>query len=289
MITVCLLYQQLVKPIDDVYRFMDETASSAVKTKVLTEMVDTGIDPIYFIDSKVVDSDESGICIENVTITNPSGDKTLAMYDKIDIPSKKVVALKGANGCGKTTLVRSLIRYYKNSKGNIKVFGKDIDEYSQSELTSVIYYSPQVSFFIAGTVRDNLTYGIHGIVSDEELVNALQKVKLFGNYEGVIALDPYVALDFEISEGAKELSGGMKQRLALARAFIRTPKLFIFDEITANLDSVATEYVLSNIEEYAKEIGAGIIYISHESEVVDRCDVIINLVNQAKDALKSAA
>ena len=74
----------------------------------------------------------------------------------------------------------------------------------------------------------------------------------------------------------------MKQRLALARAFLHTPKMFIFDEITANLDEFATHMVLDSIENYAKEIGAGIVYISHESSVVDRCDEVIEIVNLAK-------
>ena len=93
--------------------------------------------------------------------------------------------------------------------------------YSQKELTSLLYYSPQSSFFIAGSIRDNLKYGLKNEVSDNELVAALEKVRLYGNYEGVIAEKPEDALEISISEGAKELSGGMKQRLALARAFLR--------------------------------------------------------------------
>ena len=109
----------------------------------------------------------------------------------------------------------------------------------------------------------------------------MAKVRLYGNYEGVIANHAEDVLSYKITEGAKELSGGMKQRLALARAFLRTPKMFIFDEITANLDENATHMVLDGIEMYAKEIGAGILYISHESSVLGRCDEVIELVNLA--------
>ena len=77
----------------------------------------------------------------------------------------------------------------------------------------------------------------------------------------------------------------MKQRLALARAFLRKPTLFVFDEITANLDDFSTDMVLTNIEEYAKSIGAGVIYISHEKNVVDRCEEIIHLNNMVKKNL----
>ena len=101
-----------------------------------------------------------------------------------------------------------------------------------------------------------------------------------GHNDTVIHIDPKEALACMISEKADELSGGMKQRLSLARAFLRHPKMYVFDEITANLDKDATNYVLSNIESYAKKISAGIVYISHDQMVLDRCDMIIALKNK---------
>lgn len=173
------------------------------------------------------------------------------------------------------------------------MFGKPQKDYSQKELTETLFYSPQVSFFVEGTVRDNLLYGIEESVSDERMIHALRMVHLTGtgHKDTVIDADPEKALDSHISEKAEELSGGMKQRLALARAFLRTPKMFIFDEITANLDEAATDYVLGNIESYAACIGAGIIYISHDSKVVSRCDRVVELVNKLreKNRVSSAA
>lgn len=279
VITVCLLFQQLIKPVDDVYRFMDEIASSIIKAKALLEINDEGIDSVYDIKSTDKTNKGDGISFENVVIRNPEGNKVIAEYENIYIPGGKRIALVGPNGCGKTTMVRGLIRYFKPESGTITLFGNNQDKYSQEELTSMVYYSPQRSMFVAGTVRDNLRYGIKNEVSDDDLIAALEKVHLFGNYEGVIAVEPYAALDTCISEGAKELSGGMKQRLALARAYLRRPKMFIFDEITANLDDAATDFVLTNLESYAESLGAGVIYISHDQKVVDRCDVVVEAVN----------
>lgn len=285
VITVCLLFQQLVKPVDDVYRFMDEIASSVIKAKALIEVTSLGVDPIFEIESVKKDISNTGITLEDVVITNPEGNRELAIYENVSIPLGKRVALVGPNGCGKTSLVRCLNRYYPHSIGKVTIFGNTQEMYSQKELTSLLYYSPQSSFFIAGSIRDNLKYGLKNEVSDNELVAALEKVRLYGNYEGVIAEKPEDALEISISEGAKELSGGMKQRLALARAFLRKPTLFVFDEITANLDDFSTDMVLTNIEEYAKSIGAGVIYISHEKNVVDRCEEIIHLNNMVKKNL----
>ena len=83
-----------------------------------------------------------------------------------------------------------------------------------------------------------------------------------------------------VSEGGSNLSGGMRQRLSLARVFLRTPRLFILDESTANLDENTGDAVLSNIEEYAESISAGLVYIAHNENVVNRCDTVIELENK---------
>lgn len=282
VITICLLFQQLIQPIDEVYRFMDETASSVIKAKALLEVASCPSDEIFDICSSEESADDSDIRIEDVVVTNPEKSISLAWYENIVIPSGKIVALQGPNGCGKSSLVRCLTRYYPHTQGRITIFGKDQEKIDQKQLTDMLYYTPQTSFFIAGTVRENLMYGIEREVRDEELIAALQRVHLVGagHKDTVIRIDPKEALDCMIGEKADELSGGMKQRLSLARAFLREPKLYMFDEITANLDKDTVNYVLSNIELYAREIGAGIVYITHDQKVVDRCDNIITLSNK---------
>lgn len=284
VITVCLLFQQLIKPIDEVYRFMDETASSVIKARALIEVTGKPSDDVFSIHSSGESISSNEIQIEDVIVTNPEKDTQLAWYDRITIPANKVVALQGANGCGKTSLIRCLDRYYPHTQGKILMFGRNQDSYDQKELTDILYYTPQISFFIAGTIRENLIYGIDRPVSDDELIKALEDVNLVGNNhpDTVISIDPIDALDFMIGEKAEELSGGMKQRLSLARAYLRSPKLYVFDEITANMDSNCRDLVLTNFETHAKEIGAGIIYISHDRGVIDRCEIIIPLDNKIK-------
>ena len=87
-------------------------------------------------------------------------------------------------------------------------------------------------------------------------------------------------LEMNVTEGGNNLSGGMRQRLSLARVFLRAPRLFIFDESTANLDEITGNAVLHNIEMYAESIRAGIVYIAHNENVVKRCDEVIELKNR---------
>ena len=164
------------------------------------------------------------------------------------------------------------------------MFGNDLDGYSQRELTDKLFYIPQKAFFFAGTIRDNLIYGIERTVTDEEMRSALRKACLLDVLIEKVSKHSTTTVDdilsYEIGEGGIGLSGGECQRLSLARAFLRKPKLYIFDESTVNLDAVTADKVLTNIEEYAKAIKAGVVYISHDKNVVERCDTVIRVNNK---------
>lgn len=101
VITVCLLFQQLVKPIDEVYRFMDETASSVIKAKALIEVTASPCDAVFDIQSSGEAASSSEIHVDDLVVTNPEKDTPLAWYDSVTIPADRIVALQGANGCGK--------------------------------------------------------------------------------------------------------------------------------------------------------------------------------------------
>lgn len=287
VITVCLLFQQLIKPVDEVYRFMDETASSVVKAKVLTEVFSEEEDEVFSVSHHNTETASNEIVLNDVLITDPKKTKALAHYDRLIIPGNEVVALAGPSGCGKTTLVRCLDRFYPYIRGSVHVYGKNLDDYTQSELTEDICYVPQSTFFFSGTIRDNLVYGLKREASNTELYEALKKACILDSLlDKVMESDSknHDVLALEVSENGENFSAGQRQRLTLARAFLRTPKLFIFDESTANLDGDSMEGVLNNLERHARKHSAGILYISHDERVVNRCDHVIHLHNLlAKD------
>lgn len=295
VITVCLLFQQLIKPIDEVYRFMDETAASVVKARVLVEVTAESMDSVFSIESTSKEEMTKDIIIKNVLITEPSGENVLASYDYVHIPTNSITGIVGESGCGKTTLMRCLNRYYPFSVGRISLFGSDINSYCQQELTDVLMYLPQKTHFFAGSIRANLTYGLSHKVADEEMIDALRKAclyealasKISKEIRSNVSLCENKVLTYSIGEGGSGLSGGEGQRLSLARAFLRTPKVFIFDESTTGLDDITVEKVLDHIEEYAKSIGAGVIYVSHDERVVKRCNSVIKLHNKLKDMLEN--
>ena len=264
--TVCFLFLQMLKPIDEIYRFMDEGSASLIKAEALLEIFSCELDPIFEIENSNNDSRvyEPEIKFEDVKIND-------LFYKNLNIPCGGKTALSGETGCGKSTVALAIIRFFTH-KGNIKIFGRDINSITQHELAELVHYVPLDKRFFAGTVRENLIYGLDRKISDDEAIEALKLSCLYSDFDSSI-------LDRELGEGGSGLSAGQQQRLALARAFLRKPKLYIFDESTANLDVLTAEKVLNNIETHAKNIGAGIIYISHDSNVMKRCDEIIHLKN----------
>ena len=295
IITVCLLFQQLIKPIDEIYRFLDETASSFTKCKSIMELFGESSDLTFSIERREAEDSDHLIEICDVDILSPAG-VPIASYDRIEIDGRKKTAIRGESGCGKTTLIRCLTRYYgcDRQKGAVKVFGKDLYQYTNEELADTLCYVPQTTYLFAGSIRDNLVYGLSDHFSKRELVGALEKACLYGDLasnvkklsadlSGSGKYDESVinrVLEMNVSEGGSNLSGGMRQRLSLARVFLREPRLFILDESTANLDEITGSAVLRNIEEYAQSIGAGLVYIAHNENVVNRCDAVIELENR---------
>ena len=261
--TVCFLFLQLVKPIDEVYRFLDEGSASLIKVKALLNIAFQDVDPIFSIRSTgAAPQAEPEIRFDGVAVNG-------LKYPDFSIPCGGETALCGESGCGKSTVALALLRYFPH-RGKITLFGRDLGDISQEELTQLAHYVPLEDRFFSGTVRENLVYGIDRQVSDREAMEAMEKACLLDALGDAL-------LGKELGEGGKGISSGQQQRLALARAFLRTPKLFILDESTANLDEAVKERVLDNLEAHARACGAGILHISHDKAVVERCGVAISL------------
>lgn len=286
VVTVCLLFQQLLKPVDDMYRFMDDTASCAVKIKILQELMSRPQDAVFDTPDGGFIPQGSEICLKNVIITAPGENEeeyiSLAAYENLRIPTSGSIALQGSTGCGKTSLFRAIMGFYPYSQGNITLFGEEVSRYSRKELSNLLCYVPQNAFFFAGSIRDNMLYGIENEVSDDQLLDALHKACLLSELSEQNKCFSYAVLDLPVAESGKNFSGGQRQRLALARAFLRKPRLFLLDEITVGLDDSTADLVLTNLEQYAAAEHAGILHISHEERVVKRCKLIILITNLLK-------
>lgn len=288
VITIMLLFQQMITPLESIHAFLDETAAAAVKTKALTELRGQQDDEVFAIadTSKMVE--KAPLVFEHVSVFSPDRSKKICSDVTLTFRPGHISALQGKTGCGKSSFFKGLMRYYP-AEGTIRLGDVNLSELSASQLAEHVFYLTQQSVFFAGTLRENLIYGLDRPPEDEELAHALRQACIFGELtektkrgtaslpESDTASAVSAVLDLPVAEEGSNFSGGQKQRVALARAFLRRPDWFILDESTANLDKKTAASVLDNLERYAASLSAGIIHISHDPAVMARCEEILML------------
>jgi ABC-type multidrug transport system fused ATPase/permease subunit len=186
----------------------------------------------------------------------------------LSIEMKQITLIKGPSGSGKSTLIKLMVGLERPTSGLIKIN----DNFSEGQFSwiknQVGYVGPE-PFLIPGTLRENLLYGLDEIRTDKELLEVCQKSKLteiISNLKD--GLNEYL---YE----STQLSTGQKQRIAIARALARKPKLLILDEATANLDISTEAEIIREINEFKKEMM--IVVISHKSSFDNVADYILNL------------
>ena len=275
VLAVVLLFQQLLKPIDEFYHFLDEVSSCSRKMIILNEIIQLASDDAFTIIETMEKLTTDSIHIEKYEVLSPDEDKILSKSNSVIFSTEHRTAIIARTGGGKSSLMKGLIRLYP-LKGSVSLFGIEWSKISQKMLTLLIHYVPQSPFFFSGTIRDNLCYALTRTPADYELVDALKQACIYNELVTIAHGFP-TPLDFVIQESGKNFSGGQLKRLAIARAFLRSPKIYILDETLANIDEQTTREILNNFESYAKCIGAGIVHISHDKNIVKRCDKTVTL------------
>ncbi len=209
------------------------------------------------------------IVIKNLSF---SYDDKKSVLDKISIviEKHKLTSIVGKSGCGKSTLSSLLCGTTKGYKGQITIDGvevKDIDEKTLMNNITAVNFN---SYIFAGTVKDNLLIADKN-ASDEKMIEALRMVNLWS------FLSEQDGLNTKLNQQGGNFSGGQRQRLAIARALIHNTPIYIFDEVTSNIDAESENDIMSVIHNMAKI--KTVILISHRLENVVKSDNIILLDN----------
>lgn len=174
-----------------------------------------------------------------------------------------VVAFAGPSGGGKSTIFSLLERYYTPTAGEVMIGNHDVSDVNLANWREQIGFVSQDSAIMAGTIRHNLTYGLTGEYSDDDLWRVLGLA-----FAEKFVRDMPAGLDTEVGERGVKVSGGQRQRLAIARAFLRDPKILMLDEATASLDSESEAMVQKALESLMK--GRTTLVIAHRlSTIVD--------------------
>ncbi|MDE7220956.1 MAG: ABC transporter ATP-binding protein/permease [Oscillospiraceae bacterium] len=206
------------------------------------------------------------VSFRNVNFSYEPGHPVLRDFS-LEVPSGRKVALVGATGSGKTTVVNLLMRFYEPDSGEIAINGQNIREASTDSLRHNIAIVLQDTVLFAGTVRGNLTYG-NEHATEEQLRSVLQMSRC----QEFVQLLPQ-GLDTPLLGAGRNLSQGQRQLLAIARAFAADPQILILDEATSNVDT-QTERAIQDAMQKIMEHRTSIV-IAHRLSTIRDADVIV--------------
>lgn len=262
---------QILMSVMMVGMMFQQVSRSAASMKRVNEVLSTN--PVISDGHKSADSDNSGtVEIRNVDFSYP-GSSGKPVLSGIDLKAEKgqMIAILGSTGCGKTSLVNLVPRFYDATKGDVLVDGVNVKDYDVDTLRSKIGVVLQKSELFSGTVAENIRWGCE-TATDEEVKTAAKIAQAEEFIDGFN--DGY---DTMISEKGASLSGGQKQRMAIARAIIKKPEILIFDDSTSALD-LSTEAKLHKALRESLS-GVTVIMIAQRIASVMRADKIAVLEN----------
>jgi ATP-binding cassette subfamily B protein len=213
---------------------------------------------------------DGSIVFENVNFSYAKDINKLSLKDvNITINSGETIGIIGGTGSGKSTLVQLIPRLYDVTTGSLKVGGEDVRNYDLKVLRDSVAMVLQKNVLFSGTIKENLRWGNEN-ASDEEIIHAC---KLAQAEEFIETFpDKY---DTYIEQGGTNVSGGQRQRLCIARALIKKPKVLILDDSTSAVDTRTDSLIRNSFKEYIPEVTK--IIIAQRIASVEEADKVIVL------------
>ena len=274
VLTAYLCFNQLLKPLEELHRIFDELSECTVLATDFFKMVEIPNDFSYSMISETNDKIETNSIVDVKNLNfyyNEDVNKVILNDFNLSIEKGTFLGIAGPSGCGKSSLIKAICKL-EQGHGKITIDSKDINSLSRKDISELIALVPQKPFLIAGTIYENICYGLERKVTLEEVEEAAKKAFI---YDYINELPN--KFDSLISEGGDNLSGGQRQRIAIARIFLRKPKILILDEATSALDNTSEKYIQTQIEQLQKENNTTIISIAHRLTTLKNCDKIIVL------------
>lgn len=263
-----LLYLfQIVFPVTSFAMFFTQLQKAKGATERIIEILheapeegQTGIE---------MDISNKPVVVDNVSFAY-SPDEAVLKQISFEVQPGEIVAFAGPSGGGKTTIFGLLDRFYEPTSGEIRIGSAPVKELSMKSWRSQIGYVSQDSPMMAGTIRQNLCYGLENpeMITDDQLWQVAKMA-----YADQFIADFSKGLSTEVGERGVKLSGGQRQRIAIARAFLRDPKILMMDEATASLDSQSEAVVQKALSRLME--GRTTFIIAHRLSTIVHADKII--------------
>lgn len=219
--------------------------------------------------SKTEASSEYAVEFNDVCLTYKNGGSEALSDINFKVKKGETIGIIGGTGSGKSSVVNMIPRFYDATKGEVRINGINVKDYTKEDIRDMVGIVLQKSVLFNGSIRDNMKWGRED-ATDEEIIKAITDAQALD-----FVMDKEGDLDFKIAQGGRNLSGGQKQRLAIARALVKRPQILILDDSASALDYVTD----SKLRQAIKELGDGIttFIVSQRTASIRNADKIIVL------------
>ncbi|KIE19705.1 amino acid ABC transporter permease [Vibrio sinaloensis] len=251
---------ELLMPIAGAFQHLGQTLTSARRLNDIT----LSEPDVQFTQQDIEHSNEYSIEYKGITFHYPDSDVDVVSNINLSIPARQRVAVVGQTGSGKSTLLQLLNRYWDVQKGEILIAGQPIKGWSESQLRQAISVVSQRVDILNGSLRDNLLMASPDC-DDAELTAILAKV-------GLEKLLTETGLDTWLGDGGRQLSGGEKRRIGIARALLHNAPILLLDEPTEGLDKQTEQQIMQLFESHF--VDKTVLFITHRLVNLDKMDAI---------------
>lgn len=251
---------ELLMPIAGAFQHLGQTLTSARRLNDIT----LAEPEVQFNQQNVEHSQEYSIEYKGMSFRYPDSDVDVVKDIDLHIPARHRVAVVGQTGSGKSTLLQLLNRYWDVQQGEIQIAGQPIKEWSESQLRQAISVVSQRVDILNGSLRDNLLMAAPDS-DDAKLSSTLTKV-------GLEKLLDETGLDTWLGDGGRQLSGGEKRRIGIARALLHNAPILLLDEPTEGLDKQTEQQIMQLFDEHF--VGKTVLFITHRLVDLDKMDSI---------------
>jgi len=273
IITSSMLFASVLTPFREIHRILDEASESLTSVSDLQEMFDNPRDQSFDVQipQKIQNTEPQFTAIElkgiSIQYRKNNGGRTALSNVTTSIKRGQLVGIVGATASGKSTLIKTVLRLLHPTEGTLLIDGVSIEKLDRNYLRQTVGYAGQIPFLFAGTVKANLMYGCNS-VDDQKLEKAIDMAALTNDLRQIEG-----HLLGEVAELGKNLAGGLKQRMALARLFIQDQPIFVLDEPTSALDSITESKILESLE--AMKGNKTILMVAHRLNTLKNADRIL--------------